>query len=458
MNNICMLLSAGLRLAFLRNVSLKHISFTPGLFWLVSLCSLFVVFVISYITSEPPIRFEVYGFQSEGFSIALALLVGFLLSKILRLPHVLWIYPSLITSAGLVIYSITELVLLVFRWLEMSSTWELVFSSFALYWWFLILFKIVSSMVPYLPRFQSTVISVLLLVLTVGPSWLFSSSGLWTTDYYAKYKSEEVEKDPINVEQVLFDQSGMLSDALEGIQPQRPEIPDLFFISFGSYGGQDVFMKEVQYTKTLFDQIFETNGRSMALINNQETIASQPLATMTNLNKTLQVFAEKMNVDEDILFLYLTSHGSKDHKLSVSLEGMPLNNIPAKDLSEILKSSGIKWKVIVISACYSGGFIDFLKDEHTLVITAANKDRKSFGCSNKSEMTYFGRAFFRHALAETNSFVGAFEKAKLLVTEWEKDEEHSDPQIASSPQIEKKLAEWRASLEEIPPKQLSSIH
>lgn len=451
MKNLYTLLIAGLRLTFFCDVSFKNISFTPSLFWAISFCSFICSFIVDYfLINETPIRINSYGFQTEGCSIALVLLIGYLLSKVLRIPRIQWMFPSLAVSVGIFFYLISKLISYINNQVDVSYTWNHYVTFFVAYWLFIILYKIVSSMTFKFPRFGHLMVAPLLLLFVAIPLRFFQYSQLWTVDYYAQSQLKKAEEEPINTEELLFKQPKMLADTLGKMKEQRAGVPDLFFISFGSHGSQDVFMKEAQYTTQLFDQKFGTEGHSLSLINNKKTIDSQPLATVTNLKESLSSLAKKMDLEEDILFLYLTSHGSKSHKLSVSLEGMPLNKMPAEKLGGILKGSGIKWKVIVISACYSGGFIDHLKDEHTLVITASNKEKGSFGCSDESEMTWFGKAYFKEALAETNSFVEAFEKAKLLIDEWEVKENktHSYPQIHSSPAIENKLAEWRAGLDE----------
>jgi len=107
----------------------------------------------------------------------------------------------------------------------------------------------------------------------------------------------------------------------------------------------------------------------------------------------------------------------------------------------------------VVSACYSGGFIDALKGPTTMVITAARADRTSFGCGSKSDITYFGRALFVAGLNDQDNFPAAFSEASKLVRDWESKagEEHSEPQIASAPAIEKRLRDWRAGLHLGPP-------
>jgi hypothetical protein len=110
-------------------------------------------------------------------------------------------------------------------------------------------------------------------------------------------------------------------------------------------------------------------------------------------------------------------------------------------LGRMLQDAGIKWRVIVVSACYSGGFIEPLRDDNSIVITASSPDRSSFGCEPGRDFTYFGEAYFRDALARTRSFAQAFEMAKAAVGKQEADERltPSLPQIWVGPSIAARL-------------------
>ena len=88
-------------------------------------------------------------------------------------------------------------------------------------------------------------------------------------------------------------------------------------------------------------------------------------------------------------------------------------------------------KVVVISSCYSGGFIPALKDSRTLIMTASRADRVSFGCSEEADFTYFGDALFAQALNDTDDLQQAFEQASAHVAE----KEIADNYEASEPQI-----------------------
>jgi hypothetical protein len=155
-----------------------------------------------------------------------------------------------------------------------------------------------------------------------------------------------------------------------------------------------------------------------------------------------------MDAENDILFIYMSSHGSRDFELSLNQTKMDLPDMSAQTLANILADLPIRWKVIIVSACYSGGFIPPLKNDDTLIITAAASSQTSFGCSNEAEFTYFGEAYFKDALSHTNDFVKAFDLALETVKHREKKKgfEHSQPQIHKPDAIQKQLALWREGL------------
>ena len=143
-----------------------------------------------------------------------------------------------------------------------------------------------------------------------------------------------------------------------------------------------------------------------------------------------------MNGESDILFLILTSHGSPDG-LAVNA-GRVIETLQPSNLAEMLERTGVRHKVVVISACYSGVFIPRLADADTLVITAADAQHPSFGCQDKAKWTYFGDAFFNVALRRSNNLKEAFLLARSLVSKRELRQgfEPSRPQMAGGGNVE----------------------
>jgi len=245
-------------------------------------------------------------------------------------------------------------------------------------------------------------------------------------------------------EPVLAAQARVLDEALSALEDERSSVTDLYFVGFAGDAREDVFRKDVVAAQKVMDDRWGTNGRSVLLINNPRTLLETPAATVTNLRETLNEIGATIDKDQDVVMLYLASHGSRSHVLDVTLPPLELAPLSAPTLRGLLDASGIRWRIIVISACYSGGFIDALKDDNTLVLTASASDRSSFGCGNRSESTFFGEAMFQHGLAQSDSMLAAFESAKERVAVREKEGKFkppSDPQMYIGPAMAEKLKE-----------------
>ncbi|MCL2876066.1 MAG: C13 family peptidase [Betaproteobacteria bacterium] len=245
-------------------------------------------------------------------------------------------------------------------------------------------------------------------------------------------------------EAVFYAQPRLLNEQLARIEAGKPDVPEIFFL--GVAGSEEsVFMRETITVEQLFRDRYATAGHSMILVNNPATAQRLPFASHESLSQALRRIGEQMNGEEDLLFLFLTSHGSADHQLSIKLPPLKFSDITPQILRKALDGSRIKHRVIVISACYSGGFAPYLADEDTLVITAASADRSSFGCDDTNNLTDFGRAYFDEALSETRSFIEAFERAKAIIAAREADSGSppSDPQMMGGESLRAKL-EWFA--------------
>lgn len=279
----------------------------------------------------------------------------------------------------------------------------------------------------------------------------FAVLSVWQKNVQSEpiFQSDPVE--PVVTEAAFYAQPELLADMLNNVQPQRPTIHDWYFMGVAGNGEQDVFRSEIELTKDYFDHQFGTAGRSVALINNANTLSALPIASKTSIERALQSIAKKMDVNEDVLFLTLTSHGG-DEVIEMSNPPLALDNVDAKWLRQSLDKSGIKWRVIVISACYSGSFINDLKSPYTLVITASAANKSSFGCSNEAEYTYFGQAFFAESLPKLRRFQPAFEAASKRIAEREKmmGFELSEPQLVMGEAIKTKLPEFENSLKPLP--------
>lgn len=249
-----------------------------------------------------------------------------------------------------------------------------------------------------------------------------------------------------DAETLLFEQPARIDRALAAIAADASARPKAFFLGFAGVGEQKVFSQEIGLASRVLSERYAMHGRELLLVNDERDLESLPLASVTGLRYALRRLATQMNLDRDVLFLSLSSHGAQDAIIAVSNAQLPLNDLTDVALSEALRDSGIKWRVIIISACYAGGFIDSLKNPRTIIIAAAAADRTSFGCSSDRDLTYFGEAFYRDALPGARSLQDAFEMAKSAIAVRERHEhvESSKPQAFFGSELEIKLASMSA--------------
>ncbi|MFB6348965.1 C13 family peptidase [Moraxella sp. ZJ142] len=255
-------------------------------------------------------------------------------------------------------------------------------------------------------------------------------------------------------EEAFYRQSQVFEQALNNLAVQQKGRHDWYFLGVAAYADQDVFASEITQIRQLFDVRFGTNTRSLTLINNPKTWGDYPIATRTGIEQSLNRIAERMDTDEDVLFMVLSSHGTVNEsneptgEIAVNNPPLSLRQIDPFWLKNALDQSGIRWRVIVVSACYSGSFIDVLKDPYTLIITASKANKASFGCTDDAQMTYFGRAFFAESMRQNSDIMQAFYAAVPKIKEREilMGFEPSEPQMAVGEMMQLALPELQKTL------------
>ncbi|HEV8017593.1 MAG TPA: C13 family peptidase [Steroidobacteraceae bacterium] len=282
-------------------------------------------------------------------------------------------------------------------------------------------------------------------------AWAFILVSPWALDLLdldtRLWVSEEPEQaqdadDNDQTEALLYEQPARIAGAVARVKPAQAGRPGVYFVGFAGDGDQGVFRRETQFAAEVFGARFGSLDRSVLLINDADDRDSYPLASLSGLAQTLKVLASRMNPEEDVLVLFLSSHGSADG-LEVENGSLPLAQIAPADLREVLDASGIRWRVVVVSACYAGVFVDELKTDTSAVLTAADAAHSSFGCEGDRELTWFGEAFLKDSLPGGASLEDAFHKAARLIAQREDAEHqtHSNPQLYVGPLMQKKLAE-----------------
>jgi len=288
-------------------------------------------------------------------------------------------------------------------------------------------------------RAKSVAVAVILIIVgSVGLRVLDLDTRLWLTD---DVEEEQADNDDSGVESLLYDQPARIASAVEHLAPRQPDAANVFFLGFAGDGEQSIFKREALFAESVFGEHFSADDRAVELINDNDDRDSYPIATLSGMQQALKLMASRMDLQQDVLVLMLTSHGSRDG-IAVINGSLPLVQLSPVDLRSALDEAGIKWRVIVVSACYSGVFVDALKGDETLVITAADAEHSSFGCDDDRELTYFGEALLKDSIPTSRSLEDAFKKASALIQKRETNEHkiRSNPQMAMGRAMRQKLA------------------
>ena len=234
---------------------------------------------------------------------------------------------------------------------------------------------------------------------------------------------------PVDVEALYAAQDRLLGEQVAALAPQRPGEPEVLALTLGGTAEQSVFLTEVESVSAILDAQYGAGARTLRLANSHDHPTRYPMANRANLSRALTEIGARQG-PEDVAFLFLASHGRED-LFSLDFPEAGTSDLTAADFRQMLDDSGIGPAVIVVSACFSGSFIDDIAAPDRLVITAARGDRSSFGCRDGAEWTEFGQSFFDRALrAEADP-----RKAFPLAAEDVATKEAADGLTPSLPQI-----------------------
>lgn len=277
----------------------------------------------------------------------------------------------------------------------------------------------------------------------VGNNYNAATNNLWewAATTFRKGEDRVAEVDLATLE---LAQPSLLDTELKKLLPERKGTADIYAIGIAGWSDQDVFIKELNGGLSALDKSLGLDRGAIRLVNHRDTIETSPIASRTNFAAAVHAVAGVMNKDEDVLLVFITSHGAPDGVAFVLADAVSAMLSP-DHVASVLDRAGIRNRVVIVSACYSGNFAKRLASPDSIVLTAADESSPSFGCSNEREWTYFGDALFNQNLAEGVSLEKAFEDAKVKITQWETRDDlpPSSPQGHFGAMISEKLAKLK---------------
>ncbi|MBB5747482.1 C13 family peptidase [Brevundimonas variabilis] len=141
----------------------------------------------------------------------------------------------------------------------------------------------------------------------------------------------------------------------------------------------------------------------------------------------LEAIADITRANPRGCLLYFTSHGSRE-----ALVFGPGGQLTPAAMATLVRSlCDARPTVVIVSACYSGIFVDGLAGPDRMVMTAARRDRNSFGCGEGATYPYFDGCVIE-SLPTARDFIALAQATKACVARRETEEGLSPP---SEPQV-----------------------
>jgi hypothetical protein len=239
-------------------------------------------------------------------------------------------------------------------------------------------------------------------------------------------------------EAVLAAQDFMMDRALDSLDDERAGTTDLYFVGFAPDARKPGVVADIDGAQRAMDERWDTHGRSVVLMNSPLTVAERPFASITHLRKLLIEIGDIIDADDDIVMVYATGNSGPDHTLTAVNPPLELAALSPQGLKQLLDAAGIRWRIVVVSTCAAGAWIDALKDDETLVIASSAADVRDTNCATGLRPTAFGDAFFS-AMRRNDDLPLAFEAARRQLAQ-----RHSaEPVMSMGPAIAERLKSLR---------------
>mgnify|MGYP006265929725 CR=1 FL=1 len=244
----------------------------------------------------------------------------------------------------------------------------------------------------------------------------------------------------------MLDQRERLDAALGELRAQRPGTVDAYVVTV-ALDSDPVFAREAREAGRVLSRRYGADGRTLVLAGPDGTRDDRPHGSIEALALSLARIAELMDPAEDALVLYTTSHGAPVG-LTYHYGDTGYGVLSPERLKAVLEELGIKRRVLILSACYSGIFIPALSGPDSAIMTAAAGNRTSFGCEADNDWTFYGDAMINRALRKPLPLPKAAREANRTIAAWETSLRlfSSLPQFAIGESAKTWLAELEANL------------
>lgn len=143
----------------------------------------------------------------------------------------------------------------------------------------------------------------------------------------------------------------------------------------------------------------------------------EPLADRSNVEHALAELGRLARAQDEVVLL-LSSHGAPN-LLALNIGNRDDAPLKGSELRQWLQPLQGKPTLLLLSACFSGSLIDTLKTADRIILTAAARNRNSFGCNFEADGTWFIQGLLPTQLDLSQSLAELMKSARTTVAQRE---------------------------------------
>lgn len=432
-------LAAGLRLALFLPVGRASFRISVTQLLLVVVLSAAIDIDADWARAAHEARFSLLGLHGEIFALGLLALASATLA-ILRRDGELYLALPIVVLASFPIVQIVHVLPDLPRTADSVTPEAKALIEYAvLAWMFIIAMRAVYVCTdPARPRRRLWAVAGGLLL--IAPFWFAPLLGP-LEPWWREIDASIADPGAISPasEAVLAAQQFMLDRALDQLEEERPGVSDLYFVAFAPDARRAGFIADVDAAQRTMDERWDAQGRSVVMLNSPATVAERPFASITHLRQVLLEIGDIIDTDDDVVMVYVTGNSRADHTLTAVNPPLELAALSPQGLKQLFDAADIRWRIVVVSTCEAGAWIDALKDDETVVIASSAAGVRGADCAGSLRPGAFARAFFGEAMRRSDDLTAAFDAARRQLV----DQHAAEPVMSVGPAIAEQLKALR---------------